>query len=227
MNQFEKLLKESVNALAIIIGSDIVYANDKFKLSFIENENIEIEKALEKILSEHICDSDIEIDGVRLHYKFYTDVVEWNGQEAIKILAVDITNSLALENYKLISLLADNVNVGLWQLDQLGGLVYANSYFCAIFEQPMKRLLGQEFYNYFYGDLKEIKEKCNLASKQPIKFQCEVLLDDGIRKWIEISSKPLPNNVGAVGTIEDITKDKLYLPELIKIRDELKQERVR
>lgn len=226
MDKFKQLIDDSVNAFGIVIGSEIVFANKKFRESFIDNENINLDKALINIMTKHVCDSEIVVNGKILTYKFYTDTIIWDNKNAVKILAVDVSDTLALENYKLISLVAENVSLGLWQIDFAGGLVYANSYFCQIFEQELQNLIDHQFYNFFHG-AEDIKQQCLGAVETASKFQCELILDDGIIKWIEISSKPLPNGLGAVGTIEDITKDKLYLPELIKIRDELKRERVR
>ncbi len=152
------------------------------------------------------------------HIRCFASVLEWEGNKASQLFIIDISNDKELEHVML-QTVNENIQIGLWRVDSVGDLIYANQSFCDILENDFDHLKGSQFYSYF------AKEVCFASILGKRCEELELTLGDGVKKWIKMSCTPTIG--GCVGTIQDITKNKIYIPELIKLREEMKEERIR
>ena len=149
----------------------------------------------------------------------FASILEWEGNKASQLFIIDISNDQQQETALMLQTVNDHIQIGLWRVDSAGDLIYANQSFCDILENDFDHLEGSQFYSYFSKEVSFVSvlgKRCE---------ELELMLGDGVKRWIKMSCTPTSG--GCVGTIQDITKNKIYIPELIKLREQMKEERIR
>ena len=243
ISKFENMINICSQGICIISDNLIVYANPAFEAMFgyTMNELNTIEPSLlvhpddRKRLLDYRVDRMLDLNtptkydykgitssGDIRYIRCFANKINWDGHDACQLYNIDLTDEKAThdEQALMLEIVNENVQIGLWRIDSDNNLVYANQTFCRILENDFAHLSGKQYNNYF----SKIDAQYLVSSKKQCN-EIELQLGDGIRKWVKISSNPSPVG-GTVGTLFDINKTKVVLPELIKLRDELKRERV-
>ena len=247
---FENIMDNVTQGIAVIIDLSIVYCNDTFANDYGLDKTNVIDKNITTDLCEFVdVQSIIEVfakftednnkthfiydallkSGVQKKFQCIVSNTRWDHKDAIFLCNVDISDEYThlVNQENMLHQVANNINIGLIRISNNSDLIYANQYLCEIFEQEVLHLEGQQYLSYFLNKAKVLKHLNSPGTKSKNVFEAELFLDDGIKKWLEITLMKMTNGTGYVGTIKDITNAKQVLPELLKLRDELKRERVR
>lgn len=242
MDKFERIVKNCSHGICIISAEGkYVFANSSFQILFGYTEEelfkspagiIVHESDIKRLddyrkarLTEKSAPNDYEFKGItkngQIKYlRCLASILEWEGNKASQLFIIDISDDKQYDHVLMLETVNENIQIGLWRVNTEGQLTYANQSFCDILENDFDHLSGHQFYSYFTN--KDLHFGC-IAVKQCDEY--ELTLGDGVKKWVKISCTPTQG--GSVGTIQDITKNKIYIPELIKLREEMKEERIR
>jgi PAS domain S-box-containing protein len=129
--------------------------------------------------------------------------------------------------------LLERLHIGVWELDASGRLIYANNYFCKVFDQPFENLAGLRFLDFFNSESKITAHRhIKRAVRQDASgdypegsFLVTVETKAGIKKIVEMSYSPNRNGDfhGVIGTLKDITDDSALLEELRDISAQIRK----
>ena len=240
---FEALVENCTQGICVVQDGEVAYSNSAYEDMFDYKVDLPISRCEDCVLNG-VCKAanlmclkgysikpnktsqKIEFigttkDGTKRYFRSSVISIMWHGKPATQVSTRDITDdmSIELEQISILETVANNIRVGLWQANGEGILTYVNDYYCDIFEQTRKDIIGVPFER--FADDFSFMDKSEYKHSKEI----EITLDDGIQKWVKITCNRVKN--GFVGTIADITTNKIYLPELIKLRDEIKREKIR
>lgn len=218
---FEAIIENCTAGICVIQDDKIVYSNKSFSEIFQCSSDDILKKkpsSLLKIGDIYKDRTDVVVDtkiGDNKQLRCTVMQTTWDNKPATQISVNDMSKEK--EYIKLLETVTNNIRIGLWQADSTGTLTYVNEYFCDIMERDKNQCLNKKISRLLSG----------LKMDDPDEVQTseiEVMMSDGVTKWVKITF----NNIseGFVGTITDISTSKMYLPELIKLREDIKQEKI-
>lgn len=223
---FKTLVETCTQGICIIKDTSIVYANPAFSKMFDYSSEEILQKHIKELISSmsDLVPEKKDVIGVskvgdKKHFRCNIQQIHWDGGDAIQMSIRDITAEIAkeLEHASMMATVTDNVKIGLWQANELGNVTYANKHFCDIFEYDSSEIIGKA--------LTDLVRETDITTHLSHSKELEIIMGDGVTKWVKITCNRIIN--GYVGTVSDISTSKLYLPELIKLREDIKQEKIR
>lgn len=136
------------------------------------------------------------------------------------------------EKTEILELVTESSPIGLWQIDKDQKIKYINPEILQIFNITSSELLNNSLellLTFIVNKKDKILFRTHLTriangkkGNFEIKFQCKNHV-----KWIQMMYRPIINGFyrGTVGTINDITTKKEILPQLLKLRDEIRADK--
>lgn len=128
---------------------------------------------------------------------------------------------------KTLELITSNVPVGIWQINENGQVVFFNEKFSEITGMKCCELPTKDWKEVFmYDDLDKNKfeESFQKAfNKKSGEIEGRIKDNEGHIKWVSVKYSPVYDEddyVGTVGVLTDITKKKIVISELQRIKQE-------
>jgi PAS domain S-box-containing protein len=120
------------------------------------------------------------------------------------------------ERFRLIS---ETINFGVFESDENGSCLYANTRYQEIFGISLMDSLTTQWFDYVLpADREWVSNAWNHAidEMESLSIDCRMVTKDGQEKWIHVQSSPVFSDEGAryTGTIEDITSRKIAEQQL-------------
>ena len=139
------------------------------------------------------------------------------------------TLRLSEERFRLLS---EAAPVGVFETDQDGCCIYANTAWREILQAPLCQNVDCDWIRSVHSDEREaIAEAWREALVQGQSFfvECRVARADGHVRWVQVRNNPMPSDAGVsfVGVLEDITDRKLSENELKSYAQSLHEARER
>ena len=125
------------------------------------------------------------------------------------------------ERFRLIS---ETIHFGVFDIDQEGSCLYANTSYQEIFGLSLVESLTRKWHEFLDPvDHDAVSETWEAALRQMDTFSmdCRIVRPDGERRWVHVHSEPVFSDAGGryTGTVEDITDRKLAEDELKKAKE--------
>jgi two-component system, sensor histidine kinase and response regulator len=122
------------------------------------------------------------------------------------------------ERFRLIS---ETIHSGVFEIDEDGSCLYANTSYQEIFGLSLVESLTREWCEFLHpddGESVSMQWRSALAQMEPFSADCRIVRTNGEIKWVHVHSEPVFSDAGGryTGTVEDITKRKLTEEELKK-----------
>lgn len=114
--------------------------------------------------------------------------------------------------------ISNSINVGIWRIDNDDNLLFANKEFLEIFGRQWDDLKNNQYKEFVS------KPPVNIMTYYATSYEVTVTRPSGEVRYVRVHCKKI-SDVEMVGTMFDITKEKLIIPELLKIKEDLARER--
>ena len=125
------------------------------------------------------------------------------------------------ERFRLIS---ETIHSGVFEIDESGSCLYANTSYQEIFGLSLVESLTRQWREFLDPEDEERVSKSwedALEQMDTFSLDCRIIRLDGERRWVHIHSEPVFSDAGGryTGTVEDITERKLAEEELKKAKE--------
>lgn len=175
-------------------------------------------------LSCTVTDCPDEENTYSMHVTDITNSKKTHQELELRLLQKTVELKKEKESLKQIS---NAISVGIWRLDNSGELIFANNAYLEIFGRRWDEINKTQYRNFFHpDDAGNLAHHCNSSKiNNDGELELRVIRPSGDIRYVKISYTHIEGENALVGTMIDITKKKMILPELQQLKEQLVNER--